>query len=135
MSAVMYAPGKVLTAGGNSYHNGSGFWASRKATSIDLNGGGAAMTELPSMAFPRHFANLVVLPDGKVLATGGETRASNDPARGVFAAEQWNPATNAWSTLASAGVFRGYHSQTVLLPNGTVLSDGRRKPRPAPTQG
>lgn len=88
MTGVMYAPGKVLTAGGNNFHNGAGYWASRKATSINLNGGGAILTELPPMAYPRSFGNVVVLPDGQVLATGGETRARNDPAFGVFAAEQ-----------------------------------------------
>ena len=135
MSAVMYAPGKVLTAGGNAFHNGSGYAASRRATSIDLNGGGAVLTELPSMANPRNFANLIILPDGKVLATGGETRANNDPALGVYAAEQWNPSTNTWTTLASAAVFRGYHSQTSLLTNGTVLSAGGGTPGPIQLKG
>jgi len=135
MSGVMYAPGKVLTAGGNSYQNGSGNPGSRKATSIDLNGGGAVMTELPPMANARNFANLVILPNGNVLATGGETKANNDPALGVYAAEQWNPATNTWATLASAAVFRGYHSQTSLLINGTVLSTGGGNPGPVQLKG
>jgi large repetitive protein len=135
MTAVMYAPGKVMTVGGNAYHNGAGFWGSRKATSIDLNGGGAVLTELPAMAFARHFANAIALPDGKVLVTGGEIRANNDPALGVFAAEQWNPATNAWSTLASSTVFRGYHSQSALLPNGTVLVTGGGNPGPVQLRG
>ena len=130
MTGVMYAPGKVMTIGGNAYHNGAGFWGSRMATSIDLNGGGAVLTELPRMASGRVFANAIVLPDGKVLVTGGETRANNDPAFGVFAAEQWNSATNTWSTLASSTVFRGYHSQSALLPNGTVLVSGGGNPGP-----
>lgn len=135
MSGVMYAPGKVLTAGGNAYHNGSRYPASRKATSIDLNGGGAVLTELPPMNFPRNFANLIALPDGRVLATGGETAANNDPALGVYAAEQWDPNLNRWSTLASAAVFRGYHSQTALLTNGAVLSTGGGNPGPVQLKG
>ena len=135
MSAVMFAPGKVLTVGGNSYQNGSGNAGSRKATVIDLNGGGAVLAEQPAMANARNFANTIVLPDGKVLVTGGETRANNDPAFGVFAAEQWNPATGTWSTLASAAVFRGYHSQTSLLTNGTVLSSGGGTPGPIQLKG
>ncbi len=135
MSAVMFAPGKVLTVGGNAYHNGMGYMASRMATLIDLNGGGAVMTEQPTMAYPRNFANTIVLPNGKVLVTGGETQANNDPALGVFAAEQWDPATGTWSTLASAAVFRGYHSQTSLLTNGTVLSTGGGNPGPVQLKG
>lgn len=130
MSGVMYAPGKVLAVGGNAYHNGAGFWGSRMATSIDLNGGGAVMTEMARMANARVFANLIVLPDGKVLATGGEIRANNDPALGVYAGEIWNPATNTWTTQASSTVFRGYHSQSALLPNGTVLVSGGGNPGP-----
>jgi hypothetical protein len=42
----------------------------------------------------------------------------------VFAAELWNPSTGQWTTLASAGVVRVYHSTTMLLPDGRVLSTG-----------
>jgi len=36
----------------------------------------------------------------------------------------WDPVTNIWTTLASNTVYRGYHSTTLLLPDGRVLSAG-----------
>ncbi|MDH4391531.1 MAG: DUF1929 domain-containing protein, partial [Aquabacterium sp.] len=134
-TGVMYAPGRVLMVGGNAYHNGLGFAGSRQATVIDLNGGGAVRTEQPLMAFGRHYAGVVVLPDGKVVVTGGETRANNDPALGAYAAEMWNPANSTWARMASSTVFRGYHSQAGLLPNGTVLVTGGGTPGPVQLRG
>jgi hypothetical protein len=43
---------------------------------------------------------------------------------GVYPAEQWNPATGQWRTLASMQVTRQYHSTALLLPDGRVLSAG-----------
>jgi YVTN family beta-propeller protein len=134
-TGVMYAPGRVLVVGGNAYNNGLGFAGSRQATVVDLNGGGAVVTEQPPMAFGRHYAGVVVLADGKVLASGGETRANNDPAFGAYAAETWNPATGRWTTMAASTVFRGYHSQASLLPNGTVLVTGGGTPGPVQLRG
>ena len=134
-TGVMYAPGRVLMVGGNAYHNGLGFAGSRQATVIDLNGGGAVRTEQPLMAFGRHYAGVVVLPDGKVVVTGGETRASNDPAFGAYTAEMWSPATGTWTRMAASTVFRGYHSQASLLPNGGVLVTGGGTPGPVQLRG
>src|SRR5262249_9429659 len=39
-------------------------------------------------------------------------------------AEQWNPATGQWKTLASMQITRQYHSTALLLPDGRVLSAG-----------
>src|SRR4029453_9673207 len=43
---------------------------------------------------------------------------------GVYPAEQWNPATGQWRTLAAMQVTRQYHSTALLLPDGRVLSSG-----------
>jgi YVTN family beta-propeller protein len=134
-TGVMYAPGRVLIVGGNAYSNGNGFAGSRQATVIDINGGGAVRIEQPLMAFGRHFPGAVVLPDGQVVVTGGETRANNDPAFGAYAAEMWNPATSTWARMASSTVFRGYHSQASLLPNGAVLVTGGGTPGPVQLRG
>ena len=40
------------------------------------------------------------------------------------AAERWDPATGAWTTLASASRVRQYHSTATLLPDGRVLTGG-----------
>ena len=129
-SAVMYDIGKVLIVGGNGSYNGEGWVASNKATSINVNSGSPVLTEQPAMSNPRRYPNTIVLPDGKVLVTGGTRKGNDNGANAVYAAEIWNPDTGTWTVGASAAVYRGYHSNTLLLPNGTVLSAGGGTPGP-----
>lgn len=42
----------------------------------------------------------------------------------VYASEIWDPSTNVWTIGAAMQAPRTYHSSTVLLPDGTVLSGG-----------
>ncbi|KQP37364.1 galactose oxidase-like domain-containing protein [Pseudorhodoferax sp. Leaf274] len=132
-SAVMYDIGKVLLVGGNGSYNADELPASKLATQIDINGAAPVLTEQPAMANARRYPNAIVLPDGKVVVTGGATYGnfySGQPAAAVYAAEIWDPATGTWRTGASAAIYRGYHSFTVLLPNGTILSTGGGTPGP-----
>jgi hypothetical protein len=78
------------------------------------------------MAFGRRQHNLTVLADGTVLATGGNSSGAGlvDLNAGVYAAEQWNPASGQWRTLAAESITRQYHSTALLLPDGRVLSSG-----------
>jgi galactose oxidase len=116
-SAVMYDDGKILYAGGGRTTN--------TAEVIDLNQSAPAWRWTGSMAFARRHLNLTVLPTGEVLATGGVAgTASNDLSTAVHAAEIWNPTTEQWTTLASNTVPRGYHSTSLLLPDGRVLHAG-----------
>jgi len=70
-----------------------------------------------------------LLPDGKVLVTGGTSSPGfNDATNSVLEAEMWDPATGFWSTMASMQVPRLYHSTAVLLPDGRVLSAGGGRP-------
>src|SRR5205814_9212314 len=81
---------------------------------------------------PRRQLNATVLPDGKVLVTGGSSAGSSTSSSlafdnwqaPVYAAEMWDPAANTWTTLASAAKYRGYHSFALLLPDGRVLTGG-----------
>jgi hypothetical protein len=75
------------------------------------------------MRRPRQYLNATVLPDGKVLATGGGAHRT-DASQAVLAAEMWDPATRAWSEMASMQVGRLYHSTALLLPDARVLSAG-----------
>jgi len=61
-----------------------------------------------------------------VLATGGNSSGASlvDLNNGVYPAEQWDPATGQWKTLAAMQVTRQYHSTALLLPDGRVLSSG-----------
>ncbi len=133
-SAVMFAPGRILQLGGNGGFNGDGFAASDMATVVDINGATPVLTETARMGAPRRFPSATVLPDGRVLVTGGTRRGNNGGTDAVYAAELWNPATGTWSTLASANRIRVYHSGALLLPNGTVLSLGGGTPGPVYNQ-
>jgi hypothetical protein len=77
------------------------------------------------MDHPRRQFNTTLLPDGRVLATGGTSAAGfSDPSGSVHAAEVWDPVSDHWTVLASNRVNRVYHSTTLLLPDGRVLHTG-----------
>jgi hypothetical protein len=118
-SAVMYAPGKVLVMGG-------GDPPMNTAEVIDLNQAAPSWRAVGSMQYARRQLNATPLPDGSVLVTGGTATPGFNVASGhVDAAELWDPATEAWTTLASSSGFpRVYHSTALLLPDGRVLSTG-----------
>ncbi|MGH7536123.1 MAG: galactose oxidase-like domain-containing protein [Gemmatimonadales bacterium] len=121
-SAMMYRPGRVLIVGGSNPPNGA---PTATAEVIDLNAGGPAWHYTGSMANARRHLNATLLPDGRVLATGGTSSAGfSDPTGAVHAAEVWNPATGDWSTWASNAVTRVYHGTSLLLPDGRILNSG-----------
>lgn len=116
-SAVMYQPGKILYAGGGHTTN--------TAETIDLNKASPTWEWTNPMAYARRHLNATVLPDGKVLVTGGTSGTGfSDEASAVHAAELWDPASGTWTTLASNSVSRVYHSTTLLLKDGRVLHTG-----------
>src|SRR5207249_7087682 len=61
-----------------------------------------------------HTATL--LPNGKVLMTGGMTIAGY-----ARSTELYDPATGTWTTTGAMTIPRGYHTAT-LLPSGKVLA-------------
>src|SRR3954467_6622600 len=63
-SAVMYAPGKILYAGGGDPPTAS-------AEVIDLNQPAPSWRAVPGMAVARRQLNTTILADGRVLVTGG----------------------------------------------------------------
>ncbi|MGH7527451.1 MAG: galactose oxidase-like domain-containing protein [Gemmatimonadales bacterium] len=126
-SAVMYDEGRILYAGGGRTTN--------TAETIDLRKAAPAWQWTGSMAFARRHLNVTVLPTGEVLATGGTGgTAFNDLTTSVHAAESWNPATGVWTTLASNLINRGYHSTSLLVPDGRVLHTGSGDGAGAPSE-
>lgn len=121
----MYAPGHILSAGGSQDYTNSPATNKAHITTITEPGAPATVEEVASMAYPRGFANAVVLPDGQVLVTGGQKRSLVfTDTDGVLFPEMFNPATKTWRTLAPEAVPRNYHSVSLLLPDGRVFSGG-----------
>jgi N-acetylneuraminic acid mutarotase len=67
---------------------------------------------------------MVVLPNGKVLATGGSSNANDASATSYASSELFDPATNTWSATGSMHVTRTSFGQIVLLKLGKVLIVG-----------
>ena len=109
-SVAPYAPGKLLVTGG----------ASEKAVTIDYTGPLPVIQPTASLSAVRQYVNLTVLPDGKVLATGGSA-VENELVGVTNQTEIWSPTTGQWTRGASGQVARLYHSTAMLLPDGSVV--------------
>lgn len=124
-SSAMYAPGKVVYVGGG---NDAGSDLPTAAVEvIDLTEPTPRWRPATPMRHRRRQHNATLLPDGTLLVTGGTGGPGfNDvsPGRPVHTAELWDPATDAWTTLAAEAVDRCYHATALLLPDATVLSAG-----------
>lgn len=118
-SAVMYEPGKIMRCGGRDPAVATTWTLDASGASVPSNWLGAE-----SMNIARRNHNLVVLPDGKVLAVGGNTTG---PTGGpVREAEIFDPASGTWTLQPPLAQFheRWYHSTAMLLPDGRVVAAG-----------
>ncbi|MBZ4421381.1 galactose oxidase-like domain-containing protein [Myxococcus sp. RHSTA-1-4] len=119
-NAVMYDEGRILILGGSDPPKAT-------AETIDLRESSPVWRATGAMSRGRRQQNATILPDGKVLVTGGSGGSGFDnKSVPVRAAELWDPATGRWTVLASESRYRGYHSTALLLPDGRVLSAGGR---------
>jgi len=136
-SAVMYRPGKILITGGyiDAPENPDGLVPSL----IDITDpDNPVVTAAPPMQQPRSWGNATVLPDGKVMVNGGarENILKYNAATYYFAepysfrVEIYDPDRNTWRAGPSAQRMRLYHSISMLLPNGSVLTAGGGSPGP-----
>jgi hypothetical protein len=90
---------------------------------IDLSAPTPAWQSGPSMSLPRIQMSATILPNGKVLATGGSVN-NEDAFTASLSADLYDPSTNTFSP-AGANLFpRLYHSASLLLPDATVLLIG-----------
>ena len=123
-SSTMYLPDKIMKAGSATDSQESG--PSSKTTFVlDMTSPSPAWQQTASMANARSFLNLTELPDGTVLATGGETdKNGGNISNAVYPAELWSPITQTWTTMASMHTPREYHGTALLLPDGRVLESG-----------
>ena len=74
-------------------------------------------TNTTSMATPRHDHTATLLPNGRVLVTGGYNGGT------VSSAELYDPSTGLWTSAGAMANPRYAHTST-LLPNGQVLVTG-----------
>jgi YVTN family beta-propeller protein len=112
-AAAMFRPGRILQFGGNS--NGS--------VVIDINSGTPVLTPSSSMSTQRRIVNATLLPNGKVLATGG-SQVNNELVGVNNSAEIWDPTTGIWTRGPDGQRPRLYHSIGLLIPDGRVLVGG-----------
>jgi hypothetical protein len=121
----MYAPGKIMKSGTSSDAGAPNTPATNTTYVLDMTQASPAWQQVLPMASPRAFHSLTELPDGTVLATGGEqTLDGSSIPNAVYQAELWSPTTQAWQTLSLGQVPRLYHSTAVLLPDARVLVAG-----------
>lgn len=124
-TAVMFEPGRILQLGGGRDAD----QGSNGATIIDLNRREPRATQINPMQYPRQWANATVLADGKVLVSGG-SRVANADADVAYTTELYDPRHGDWREGATAAQMRLYHSMSLLLPDGTVLTGGGGVPGP-----
>jgi hypothetical protein len=117
-----YKPRVMIFGGGNP--------ATATTEILDASAATLAWQPGPSMSQPRIEMNATILPNGKVLAVGG-SKNDEDAATASLNADLYDPLTN---TFASAGANRYprlYHSNSLLLPDATVLLAGGNPTRGA----
>jgi hypothetical protein len=119
-SALLPGGTRVLTVGGQT---GSTTPPTGTAEILDTSAASPAWKYTGSLTHPRLLANLVTLPDGKLLIVGGG--AAFRYTGPVKIPEMYNPATGIWSPMAAQQAGRMYHATTTLLPDGRVLSAGQ----------
>ena len=121
-------PTAILMTGGSpaegplsQYEN-----ASATNTSLLVNTLNGAIGPAPPNVRARSHVNTTILPDGSLFTNGGGigTAGGNLYANPVTTGELRNPATGAWTETDPQADERTYHSTSLLLPDGRVISMG-----------
>ncbi|MCI0563495.1 MAG: galactose oxidase early set domain-containing protein [Nitrososphaera sp.] len=110
--------GKILLVGGSPTSAGT---ATSAVQILDFNTGNPSIRTVGSLQYGRKYLAPVILPDGNVVVFGGAAQGNSNPR---YIPEMFNPATETWSSLASASVPRVYHQVALLLPDGRVWTAG-----------
>lgn len=151
-ASAAYVNGIVVKSGGAELNEsqsdrGPDYQGIRKTLYVDLyvapnSNGSRSWTQGPDMVYGRRNHTLVVLPTGDVLAMGGNLNSTfdkNEFPESERITERTRPElwrsdvpTTAWRLLAQqpsgSQIQRGYHSTSLLLPNGKVIIGGGEQP-------
>ena len=120
-SAVMIEKDKVLVFGGKQ--RSDEYSPSNKVFLIDFsNSFNPQIKELKSMNFARSNGNATLMPDGNIFLNGGTSLS--DLEFSVFTPEIYNPKTQTTTEVSNAYFIRNYHSTSLLLPDGRILTAG-----------
>jgi N-acetylneuraminic acid mutarotase len=118
-AVVVLADGRVLLAGGSD-PSGPGAHGAAPSAIFDPATGRWRLTASMVMARLGHAATL--LPDGRVLVTGGKAYGAPESPR-YSSVELYDPATESWTLVGDMWAARDAHTAT-LLPDGRVLVTG-----------
>lgn len=110
----------ALIVGGGNVGDAAGSTARADVISFDTK----KITAAPDLQHPVRYPSVVDLPTDRVLVTGGseDYRGRNDS--DVHAASLYDPKANTMTAVAPNHVGRDYHSEALLLPDGSVLTLG-----------
>ena len=116
-TATLLPNGKVLIAGG-AHYTGGGAGVALNSGEVYEPATGSFTLVGNTMSNLRDGATATLLPNGKVLMTGGP--------QGVSSADLYDPATNSFAQTGSMTIDRAIHTAT-LLANGQGANNGRTK--------
>lgn len=139
-SSVLFDDDRILVVGGfdNTRTPTNGAETIDLRDFIDQQQTPRYWTVVAPMNFPRAYHTATILPDGKVLVTGGvgcnggnhieslqpNSRVIQCSDGRIMIPELWDPARNTWTKMAPHSEVRAYHSVAALLPDGRVLVGG-----------
>ena len=115
--------GKILIVGGSPTAADP---AASEVQVLDFNAGNPSRRTVGRLQYGRKYLAPVTLPDGKILVLGGAAQG-NSGFR--YVPELFDPETEAWTSLPSAGVPRVYHQVALLLPDGRIWNAGSTRSR------
>ena len=120
-SVVMIEKDKVLVFGGRQ--KGDEYSPSNKVFLVDFSDSfNPQINELKSMNFARSDGNATIMPDGNIFLNGGHSYT--DLEFSVFTPEIYNPFTQITKEMSKSYFRRNYHSTSLLLPDGRILTAG-----------
>ncbi|WP_433547494.1 galactose oxidase-like domain-containing protein [Streptomyces sp. CA-294286] len=124
-ATVMLPPAqeqKFLVIGGGGV--GESEKATEKTRLVDTKLPNPVFKDGPSLDKGTRYPSASLLPDDSVLVSGGSEDYRGRSDSNILEARKYDPKTNTFKRLADPNVGRNYHSGTVLLPDGRVLSAG-----------